>query len=137
MNFAAQGNARSASFDAARVVGARINMSRRSDGSWAGTLNEMPVDVSVYPDRISGVNFTLHREDTAGGIVLTGQWQGNMVRFEGVQDKMLIRTKDSSYTLPKTAAGQSGPGGVVKLTGEAGSENPPWPQFGLALMGTF
>lgn len=138
VNFSASGSARSASFNDTRVVGSRINMSRRSDGkSWAGTIADQTVDVDVYPDHVSGVGFTLARQDTAEGIILTGQLQGNTVRFELLNDKMLVRTQDFSYTLPKTGPGQYGPGGVVKLTGTAASENPPWPQIGLALMGTF
>jgi len=135
--FAAVGKSQGATFDDTRVVGTAVNLSRRPDGSWAGLFRDRPVDVSVYSDRISGVELKLVRQDTPEGIIITGTHNGNILRFEVLRDKLVIRTPTSSYTLPRISENSYGTGGVVKLVGEAGSANPPWPQFALALAATF
>ncbi len=127
----------SASFDETRVVGPHANLSRRADGSWAGTLMGGTVDVSVYPHRVVGVNLTLAIERKPEGIVITGQYQGRILRFEVGPEQLLIRTPSMSATLPKVGEGQYGQGGAVRLTGQAADPNPPWPQFGLALAAAF
>ncbi|HLL55061.1 MAG TPA: hypothetical protein VK447_16010 [Myxococcaceae bacterium] len=136
--FAASGASLGASFDDTRVVGSKVNLSRRSDGSWAGQLYNGPLDVSVYPDRLTGVDFTLAKQSAPNGTLYTGQHKGRILRFEVTSEKLLVRTPQNAYTLPRTGEGEYGVGGVVKLTGEA-AELPeqPWPQFALALAGTF
>jgi len=137
ISFAAVGESRGASFDDTRVVGSSVNLSRRPDGSWAGLFRDRPTDVSVYSDRIAGVELKLVRQDTPDGVIITGTHMGNILRFEVLHDKLVVRTPKSSYTLPRVSENAYGTGGAVKFIGEAGSANPPWPQFALALAATF
>src|SRR4051812_23267514 len=77
-----------ASFDAVRVRNPRCNLTKRTDGSWGGTIDvgsmRQPVDVSVTPKKVTGVGLTLvlEEESAENGIVVTGQWQGKILRFE-------------------------------------------------------
>lgn len=127
----------SASFDETRVVGPHVNMSRRSDGSWAGNLMDGTVDVSVYPDRVVGVGLTLAIERKPDVNIITGQYQGRILRFEVGAEQLIVRTPSISTTLPRTGDGMYGQNGVVRLFGQAAEANPPWPQFALALAAAF
>lgn len=127
----------SASFDESRVVGPHVNVSRRADGSWAGNLMEGTVDVSVYPDRVVGVGLTLAIERKSDTNIITGQYQGRILRFEVGAEQLLIRTPSISTTLPRTGDGMYGRDGVVRFFGQAADADPPWPQFGLALAAAF
>ena len=130
---------RTVSFDAYRVRSPKCNLSRRTDGSWGGVLTERPIDVSVTDTRISGVELMLTREKSEGNkLVITGQFQGRIYRFELDDNRALIRGPANSFTLDGRQVGPQqttyGPQGNLQLRGEAGSENPPWPQIGFALM---
>jgi hypothetical protein len=130
---------RTVGFDAYRVRSPKCNLSRRTDGSWGGTIAERPIDVSVTDTRISGVEFMLTREKSEGNkTVITGQFQGRIYRFELDEEKAMIRAPNNSFTLPGRKVGPKettyGPDGNLQLRGEAGAENPPWPQIGFALM---
>lgn len=130
---------RTVAFDAYRVRSPKCNLSRRTDGSWGGTLSERPIDVSVTDTRISGVEFMLTREQSEGNkMVITGQFQGRIYRFELDDNQALIRAPNNSFTLQGRQVSPTqttyGPQGNLQLRGEAGSENPPWPQIGFALM---
>ena len=130
---------RTVSFDAYRVRSPKCNLSKRTDGSWGGVLAERPLDVSVTDKRISGVEFMLTREQSeANHTVITGQFQGRIYRFEFDDKRAIIRAPNSSFTLDGRQVGQNlttyGPQGNLQLKGEAGGENPPWPQIGFALM---
>jgi hypothetical protein len=131
---------RTASFDATRVRSPYMNLSRRSDGSWGGVIKEYPVDFSVTDTRISGVNFSMTREESEGRhLIITGQFQGRIFRFEFDTQRALIRAPTTSATFEgmKAADGvvRYGPMGNLELRGEAASARPPWPQIGLALVG--
>src|SRR5688572_18157055 len=80
-----------ASFSETRVVGPRVNLSRRSDGSWGGTLMDQAVDVSVNGDKVRGVHLQLNREAGPAGVIFTGQWLGRILRFEIDAEKAVIR----------------------------------------------
>jgi hypothetical protein len=127
----------SASFDANRVAGPRINVTKRSDGTWAGTLDEQSVDVTLKGNRIVGAFMTLSWEQSSSGVLITGQWLGRILRFEVTPEQALVRTPNRSLTLSRKAEGEYGPGGELRLTGEARMLNPPMPQFGLAMAATF
>jgi len=132
---------RGASFDAVRVRSPRCNLAKRTDGSWAGTLNDHPVDVSVYESRIVGANFSVTREMSEGRhIVITGQFEGKIYRFEMDEHHAIIRAPnnvslnfDGMNVEGKTV--RYGPMGNFELRGAAGDANPPWPQLAFALMG--
>ncbi len=130
---------RTASFDAYRVRSPKCNLSKRTDGSWGGVLAERAVDVSVTPNRISGVDLLLARDiSDPGKIVYTGQFQGRIFRFEFDEKRAILRAPSLSFTLDGKQTGPQqttyGPQGNLQLRGEAADENPPWPQLGLALM---
>jgi hypothetical protein len=134
--FSSSGISGGSTFDATRVVGPRVNMSQRGDGSWAGTLQDGSVDASLYPNRLAGVDLTLTQEKKPDGVIITGQYQGRILRFEVDSQKFVARTPNRSFTLTKNGEGTYG-SGALKLTGDAALPNPPWPQFALALVGAF
>lgn len=130
---------RTVSFDAVRVRSPICNLAKRTDGSWGGTLNAAPLDVSVTENRVSGVNFSITREMSEGNKqVYTAQFQGRIYRFELDGEQAMIRAPSKSMTLPGRQVGNNqttyGPMGNLQLRGEAGTETPPWPQFAFALM---
>jgi hypothetical protein len=130
---------RTASFDAYRVRSPKCNLSRRTDGSWGGVLAERPVDVTVTDRRISGVELMLTKEMSEDNkLVITGQFQGRIYRFELDDKRAIMRAPNNAFTLDGKQVGPQqttyGPAGNLQLRGEAGAENPPWPQIGFALM---
>lgn len=130
---------RTASFDAYRVRSPSCNLARRTDGSWGGVLAQRPIDVSVTDKRISGVDLLLTRELSQGkGLIITGQFQGRIYRFELDDQRLIMRTPNNSFTLDGRQVGPTettyGPRGDLQLRGEAGGANPPWPQIGFALI---
>jgi hypothetical protein len=130
---------RSAAFDAVRVRSPQCNMAKRTDGSWGGTFNNAALDVTVTDTRITGVNFVMTREMSEGKrTVITGQFQGRIYRFEFDDKEAMIRGPAQSMTYPgrQVAADQTtyGPMGNLMMRGEAGGEDPPWPQIAFALM---
>ena len=133
---------RSASFDAVRVRSANCNLAKRTDGSWGGTLDNRPIDVSVTDTHIRGVEFTLSREESQPGrTIITGQFQGRIYRFELTDDLAIVRTANSSLNFPGRLLGEQvvkyGSLQELELRGEAGKELPPWPQLAFALMAAF
>jgi hypothetical protein len=130
---------RSASWDAVRVRSPKINVSKRTDGSWGGMLGDRAIDVSVTPTRISGVDFTLSRDTSdAARTVITGQFYGKIYRFEFDATQAMVRAPTISFTLQGRVPGKNeivyGPMQNMRLIGEAGADDPPWPQFGFALV---
>ena len=130
---------RTAAFDAYRVRSPKCNMSKRTDGSWGGVLAERPIDVTVTANRISGVELMLTREASElNKIVITGQFQGRIYRFELDDKRAIMRAPNVSFTLDGRQVGPQqttyGQQGNLQLRGEAGGENPPWPQLAFALM---
>ena len=131
--------ANGAAFDAVRIRKPNGNLSKRTDGSWGGVLAGQAIDVSVTPKRISGVNLTLVLEESGGekGTIITGQFQGNILRFEIGPEQAVIRTTNHSMTLQRSGPGAYGARGEFELKGEASLPEPPWPQFALAMLVAF
>lgn len=129
---------RSASFDAWRVINARCNLARRGDGSWAGTFEGQAVDVTVTEDRVVGIGLQMTRELQDGRSIITGQFNGRIVRFEFDDERALLRTPFSAYTISgrflREGATVYGADGMLQLKGEAGLDVPPWPQIAFALL---
>ncbi len=130
---------RTASFDAYRVRSIKCNLSKRTDGSWAGMLAERPIDVTVTERRLSGVELMLTREESdSHKTVITGQFQGRIYRFEFDAHRALLRGPNVAFTLDGREVSPTqttyGPQGNLQLRGEAGSEDAPWPQMAFALM---
>jgi hypothetical protein len=133
-----------AAFDAVRVRKPNVNLTKRADGSWGGVLGSSSrgafgIDATVTPKRVTGVGLTLvlAESDAEKGTVITGQWQGNMVRFEIGPEQALIRTPGHSITLTRSGPTTYGARGELELTGDAALAEPPWPQFGFALLAAF
>ncbi|MCI0672384.1 MAG: hypothetical protein L0Y64_18185 [Myxococcaceae bacterium] len=132
------GTSGSASFDARRVVGPNVNVSRRDDGSWAGPVNGQFYSFTMTPGRIAAANFTLSYEETPTGVTMNGYIQGRMFRFEVNDTQLVVRTASGrSLTLPRYSAQEFGQSGNVKFLGEASQQNPPMPQLAFALLGAF
>ncbi len=132
----------SASFDAVRVRGVKVNLSKRTDGSWGGTVADRPVDVSVDEGHVRGVDFIVSREETNGSHnVITGQFQGRTLRFEWDENQAIIRTGSKSLTYPGRVVAERvtkyGPRAEFELRGDAGLERAPWPQIAFALIAAF
>lgn len=130
---------RTIGFDAVRVRSPRSNLSKRTDGSWGGVIADRAIDVNITANRIVGVDFMMTREKSeANKLVITGQFQGRIYRFELGDEEAMIRSPRTSLTLPGRVVGTTqtvyGPMGYLQLRGEAGSESPPWPQIAFALM---
>jgi hypothetical protein len=129
-------------FDAVRVRAPRANLTKRTDGSWGGTLGDRGVDVSVDETHIRGAELLLSREDsTANHTVITGQFQGRIFRFEWDEAKALVRTPSKSLTYQGRVVTEGitkyGPQGDLELRGEASLEKAPWPQIAFALIAAF
>ncbi|MFO0598053.1 MAG: hypothetical protein U0228_22315 [Myxococcaceae bacterium] len=130
---------RSISFDQVRVRSPICNLSKRTDGSWAGTFNNQPIDVSVTDSRITGVNVTMTREMSEGNkVIITGQFQGRIYRFELDDQQAMIRAPAKSMNLVGKHVAERettyGPQGNLQLRGDAGSIDTSWPQLAFALM---
>lgn len=131
-----------ATFDAVRVRAPRCNLTKRTDGSWGGTLGDRGVDVSVDDAHIRGAELLLTREEsTANHTIITGQFQGRIFRFEMDESKAIVRTPTKSTTYQGRFVSEGvtkyGPQGDMELRGEAGLEKAPWPQIAFALMAAF
>ncbi len=129
-----------ASFDAVRVRKPNANLTKRADGSWGGVLGGQGIDVSVTPRRVSGVNLTLVLEEAGSEttpMIITGQWQGKIVRFELDNERALIRTPGVNVTLARSSPTTFGAKGELELKGDAALAEPPWPQFALAMLAAF
>lgn len=129
---------KSANFDAVRVRSPRCNLAKRTDGSWAGTFDTRPVDVNVYENRVAGTGIQLTRTQEGNRIIITGQVEGRIVRFELDDQRALLRTPAGSITVDGRVIGEGmttyGPRGELQLKGDAGKDVPPWPQFAFALL---
>lgn len=126
-----------ATFDATSVRGSRINVSRRADGSWGGTLSDYSIDVNVTARSIIGANLRLNVEQAADGYIITGLLDENQLRFEVKADHFLARTRTHGFSLPASGPGRYGPLGEVRFEGVAASASPPEPQVALALVAAF
>ncbi len=127
-----------ATFDAWRVMNPGCNMRKRGDGSWAGTIQGQTVDVNVYENRISGVGMVFTREIKDNRIIITGQFNSQIVRFELDGEKAMIRFPGQSYTLNghleepgKFTWGQNA---ELQFKGDAAQAVPPWPQIAFAML---
>jgi hypothetical protein len=127
----------SAAWDENQVLGPLISVGRRSDGSWAGRLNNQIVDVNVYRTRAAGAFLIMSWDEQPNQMVITAQWVGRLHRFEIYPDRVLFRGPTRSFTLQHRNDWSFGPGGELKFDGQARDQRPPMPQFGLALLATF
>ena len=134
--------AKAASFDKVRVRSTRMNLTKRTDGSWSGTFDKEPFDLSVDETSVHGYEFNLSKSDsTEGHTIITGVWQTKQVRIELDGEKAMLKLGTNVQNFPvrdATKEGVIGYGGAGGLTlkGEAASTTAVWPQFALALLST-
>jgi len=133
---------RTASFDDVRVRAPNCNLTKRTDGSWGGTMRDRALDVSVTETDIRGVDLRVTRaESETGRLVISGQFLGMIQRFEIDQDRVLVRTQAKSQNLGGRVVSEQGakygPFKELELRGVAGAEKAPWPQIAFALIAAF
>lgn len=127
----------SASWDEDEIAGPLVSVSQRSDGSWAGTINQQIIDVNVYPGRASGSFLTMKWTNDQGSMLVAGAFNDRPYRFEVHPDKVFARLPTRAFTLARLPDGTYGRGGELKFEGEASAANPPMPQFGIAMLASF
>jgi len=134
---------RGATFDGCRVRNPHVSFTKKTDGSWGGTIVDpgnitQALDLNVTPKRISGVDLTLTLDSQDDqNTVIVGQYQGRILRFEFHPDVVQIRTSSQSFTFHKHDDTTWGPKGELLLKGEAGKAPQPWPQIALAMLAAF
>ena len=127
----------SASWDEDEIIGPLISVAQRSDGSWAGTINNQVIDVNVYSGRAGGSYLTMKWREENGAMIVAGAFQDRPFRFEVFPDRVNVRLPMRSFELPRYADWHYGRGGELKFEGEARTLQPQMPQYGLALLATF
>jgi hypothetical protein len=132
-----------ATFDGCRVRNPHVSFTKKTDGSWGGTIVDpgnitQALDLTVTPKKISGVDIvlTLENQDDQNTVIV-GQYQGRILRFEFHPDVVQIRTSSQSFTFHKHDDQTWGPKGELLLKGEAGKAPQPWPQIALAMLAAF
>jgi hypothetical protein len=128
----------SASFSAVSVRSPRMSLGKRSDGSWSGTFQNQPFDVSVTENAVRGVGVTLAlNANGPQGFEVEGQWQGRRVRYALKPDTVAIRTHSASFDLTRVGNSAVGSAGDLELKGEANELPAPWPQTAFVLLAVF
>lgn len=150
LTFRVRGNAGTgASFDAERLVGPSVNLTRREGGSWAGDIAGQNVSLEVSDRRVSGANVDLHLGNDGKKRMVRGNFFGRRLWLEYSGKKLSGRFGDCSLSLERRRAGVlEGDVGcveragnlprtahaILQLAGEAAQAEPPMPQFALALV---
>jgi hypothetical protein len=131
-----------ARFNATRVVGPKVQISQRPDGSWGGSIygssgSRTPIDATFQGGQFVGSNIRLSISREAGLTTVVGSFQDRIIRFEVTAAEIRVRTGSRSENYVKLEGpGEYGGPQSVKLEGEAQSA-PPTPAFALAIMGSF
>ncbi|MBK7859349.1 MAG: hypothetical protein IPJ65_12150 [Archangiaceae bacterium] len=130
---------RVATFSADRVVSPTANLSRRADGSWAGTLGARAIDVAVTRDALRGVDVNLTVTRTKGRTAFEGLVAQRPFRLELTEGRIEVRWGQSvqQYVREKDGAwrtlSMATPYGLA-LEGQAAEPSPPEPQLVLAFI---
>jgi len=130
-----------ARFNSNQVVGVRISVRQRADGTWGGTISsggkQVPIDATFEGGRFTGSNIRLSIERKAGQTTIVGSFQDNILRFEITADEIRVRTPTRSENYVRLGPpGEYGGPQTVTLEGEA-QQAPPTPAFALAMVGAF
>ncbi len=134
-------------FNATRVVGPKVQLNQRSDGTWGGTIygssrTPTPIDATFKGGEFVGANIRLTITREGGYTQIFGSVQDRIVRFELGPTQIRVFTASSTRTGRSETyvklAGQGEYGGPQSLTleGEA-QQMPPTPAFALAVVGAF
>jgi len=136
-----------ARFNATRVVGPKVQINMRSDGTWGGSIygnasTPTPIDATFEGGQFVGSNIRLTIVREGGQTRIFGSVQDRIVRFEVSDTEIRVFTSSSITTgRSETYVRLAGPGeysGPQSLTleGEA-QQMPPTPAFALAMVGAF
>jgi hypothetical protein len=134
-----QAHDRSAAFSDWRVVGPRVNMTRRDDGSWAGDLLGESYVLRPGEGQISGAGADVFfvrsgREVIVRGILNARKFSIRVLPGEGIPTPAGIACRYDGNLIDcdrKSAAVRQG----VEFRGQAARvAEPPLPQFALALI---
>lgn len=136
-----------ARFNATRVVGPKVQINQRADGTWGGMLfgfagTPTPIDATFQGGQFVGSNIRLTIVRENGQTRIFGSVQDRIVRFELNASEIRVYTSSSARTgRSETYVRLGGPGefgGPQSLTleGEA-QQMPPTPAFALAMVGAF
>ena len=137
-----------ASFDAERVVGPIVNMSRQEEGGWAGDLNGNDMPLAVTPKKLSGAGVSLQIDRSPDALSIEGLFFSHRVRIELTGKKLTGRYGACSFDLKKVKEGlYVGDTGCLRnrtlpttgqatfrLVGVAASSDVPMPQLALGLL---
>lgn len=138
---AIQAHDRSASFSDWRVVGPRVNMTRSDDGSWSGDIFGKSYVLKPGQGKVSGAGAELYFVRWGREVVVRGTLEGRTVNVrilpgEGIPTAAGIACRFDGNLIDcdrKSAAVRQG----IEFRGQAARvAEPPFPQFGLALVAT-
>lgn len=134
-------------FNATRVVGPKVQLNQRSDGTWGGMIygnagTPTPIDATFEGGQFVGSNIRLTITREAGQTKIFGSIQDRIVRFEAGPTEIRVFTSSSTVTgRSETYVKLAGPGeygGPQSLTLEGEAQQlPPTPAFALAMVGAF
>jgi hypothetical protein len=128
---------RSAAFTADRVWGPAMDISRRSDGTWAGQLHQEAIDVNVYNGRIAGVHLSFSYEQTADTLLAQGLFLGRPFRVRIGPTQIEVMVHSRALQLDRHDTQSFGPTGELRIWHEPANAPLPVFQVVLALLGTF
>jgi hypothetical protein len=136
-----------ARFNATRVVGPKVQLNQRSDGTWGGMLfgnaaTPTPIDATFQGGQFVGSNIRLTIVREGGQTRIFGSVQDRIIRGDAGTTEIRVYTSSTAKTgRSETYVKLAGPGeygGPQSLTleGEA-QQMPPTPAFALAMVGAF
>ena len=131
-----------ARFNATQVVGPKVQLNMRSDGSWAGIirasgLGDTPIDATFQGGMFTGANIRLSILREGGLTSISGSVSDRIMRIEVSATEIRVFTGSRSQTFVKLAGpGEFGGPQSLTLEGEA-QQAPPTPAFALAMIGAF
>lgn len=126
----------SASFDAWRVSGPRVNVARVDATTWGGHVGDHDLRVQVRPGRISGAGVSIAVERAGEVLEIGGMLGDTRLRFQITPRHVRGTVGHRTYEMQATGPGHYvGNGRVLHLTGAAADlANPAMPQLPLALI---
>lgn len=126
-----------ATFNQERIVGPNVDVSRRSDGTWAGRIYDEPVTIDAAGTQISGANLTARISREGRQLVVGGVWGNGPIRIVINPQEIRVATPRGAFTLPNTGPGSYGDQQQLQLSGEAAEVlAAPQPQLAVALLAT-
>jgi hypothetical protein len=129
-------------FNAVQVVGPKVQLSQRSDGSWGGIIvtsgaSRTPIDATFQGGMFTGANIRLSIQREGGLTKIYGSVNDRIMRIEVSATEIRVFTGARSETYVKLAGpGEYGGAQSLTLEGEA-QQAPPTPAFALAMIGAF